>query len=432
MNGEATRYIVLMPGEPSWELPAAGHGPCAGGGHRALHELAVAIAATGRAVEVRGEFDLDELRTLAAAAGGGPELPREPRRPRADDVILMPEGITDPLIFGLISLSSARKILLVLGPPGLAGWPFSEGWSLRPPVAVEVDEVARPEHFRAMAGMGFELWANSPGLVERIEAAGVPGRWIGVGRPLPFPDPLPKRYDVVTLANNRWSELAAQVVSRLDPEVVRRQIPAVSNDEVLRQFGQSRVLVHPLQVEGDSRIGQEARAMGAVPVVLNSNPFSVGLNEEGGAVAVSSLGEMPETVMALLRDPERLDRLRERGMRTTRDQFDWDRHLLRLDEALRHPRTLDPAAQARGIIGAAVRLRERSLVEHVEAEKTTELELLRGRLEWEHEVVAADLAAANETIRTIHGTRVWRLAGRFWKLRDRMKSAFGGGRRSPR
>lgn len=427
MSDEERRHIVWMPGEPAWELPPAVAGRCLGGGHRVLHELAVAIAATGRTVEVRGEFDFDELNVLSDAAGAAPECPSDPRLPTEDDVILMPEGVSDPLVFAMITLSAARRILLVLAPPGLFGWPFVEGWSLRPAAAVDLEQVARPEHFRAMGALGFELWANSPGLVERIHAAGESGTWIGVGRPVAFPEPLPKRWDVVTLAHNRWSQLAAHVVGRLEPGIEHHEIPAGDNDELLRQFGQARILVHPLRVEGDSRIGQEARAMGAVPVVLNTNPFSVGLDEASGAVAVASLGEMPEAVMELLGDPGRLEELRQRGLRSVREQFDWEPYVDRVDAALRERRPGDPGAQARAVFGGSFRSRERWLVEQVQAEMTDEREQLRGRLEWDIEVLQADLAAVKHTLHTVQSTRIWRLAGQFWKLRDRVLSAFGSG-----
>jgi hypothetical protein len=423
MSRDEQRYILWMPGAPGWKLPPATSGRATGGGHLVMHELAVAIAATGRRVEVRGQFDFDELRALSDAAGATPELATEPHKPETGDVVVMPEGLRDPLDFGVVALSRARRILLVLAPPGLLGWPFVEGWRLRAAVDVKLDEVARPEHFKAMAAMGFELWANSPALVERIKAAGVRGTWIGKGRPMPFPEPLPKRYDVVTLAHNRWSELAAEVVGQLDPSVVHYRIPASPHEEVLRRFGEARVLVHPLRVEGDSRIGQEARAMGAVPVVLNTNPFSVGLDEESGAVSVARLEEMPDAVTRLLADPQRLADLRERGMRCARRELNWEQHLKLVDAALRVPPLEDPAAQARALIGDALDVREQLINGSLswERELVADLERVKGALEDDRAALAEQLDQAKATIQEVRSTRVWRLALAFWRIRDRLQ-----------
>ena len=167
--------------------------------------------------------------------------------------------------------------------------------------------------------------------------------------------------------------------------------------------------------------------MGAVPVVLNTNPFSVGLDEAGGAVAVASLAEMPEAVMELLGDHRRLEELRHRGLRSVREQFGWKPYVERVDAALRAPRPGDPGAQARAGFGGSFRSRERRLVEQVQAEMTNEREQLRGRLEWDIEVLQADLEAVSDTLHTVQSTRIWRLAGHFWKLRDRVRSALGSG-----
>lgn len=420
MSEDRKRYIVWMPGQPSWELPPASHTEQKGGGHLVLHELAVAIAATGRAVEVRGEFDFGELARLGEAAGKSPDLPSEPRAPRAGDVVVMPEGVHDPFTFGSIALSRVRAILLLLGPPGLVGWPFTDGWSLEHAVDVEVESVARPEHFRAMAAMGFELWSIAPALTQRSKAAGIPATYIGEGRPVPYPAPSPKRYDVVTLAYNRWSSLAAEVVSRLDPSVLHYRIPQVSNHEMLRRFGEARILIHPLRVEGTSRIGHEARAMGAVPVVLNSSPFTVGLDEESGAVPVGTLDEMPEAVMRLLGDPARLEELRERGMRSVRAAFDWDRFVERVDAALSVPPKDDAWHQARAGIGEALRKREEQLLAPLRAEITALWEV-KAALEVERDALVSALDEAKETIRAIQDTRVWRLAGAFWRMRRRVR-----------
>jgi hypothetical protein len=419
------RYIVWMPTAPGWSLEATANGPVTSGGHRTLHELAVAMAATGRRVEVRGQFDLAELSYLSQAAGAMPELPAAPRRPGHGDVVLMPEGFEDPLTFAYVALSEARRILLLLAPPGLFGWPFVKGWSKQAAVDVAIESVALPNHFRAMAGMGFELWTNSPAMADRIEAAGLRGTFIGSGRSVPWPEPLPKRYDVVTLANNRWADLARWVVSRLEPGVVHHEIPAASNDEVLRQLGQARVLIHPSCVEGHSRIGEEARAMGAVPVVLSTNQFSLGLDEEGGAVAVPSLDDMPQAVMSLLGDAERWVALRERSMKAARAQVDWDAYLARVDAALSRPPEEGPALGGWGLIGERLMQEEARIVRDAAAkEDTLKAELLRvdgelARTHRENDAFADELESERAAICSMQRTRAWSVAGRYWRARAR-------------
>jgi hypothetical protein len=376
------RYVVWMPDQSGWEMAAAkdpaSEGVILTGGLRELHELAVAISATGRQVQVRGWVDLEELRALSDAAGvATPDLASEAARPSKGDVVVMPEGHDDPLTYAHVALSAARAIIMLLAPSGLFGWPFVEGWSKHSPLRVAIESVARPEHFRAMDAMGFELWTTMPALAERVEAAGIACGVTGAGRALPYPEPEPKRYDVVTFANNRWSELARQVVSRLDSSIVHHEIPAGSNVEILRQFGQARVLVHPLRVEGDSRIGVEARAMGAVPVVLNSNPFSVGLDEDGGAVAVSTLEEMSAAVAELLDDDQRLAALRERGMQSAREQLDWDSYVQRVDSVLSRPPREDHARGARGVMGDRLMWQEQATARKDAAESAD----LRAHLE---------------------------------------------------
>ena len=432
MTSDEQQYVVWMPNpdRPGWELPPATHGACTGGGHRILHELAVAIAATGRRVEVRGSFDLAELNMLSDAAGASPELPQESREPGARDVVVMPEGFDDPLTFGSVMLSGARAILLLLAPSGLFGWPFVGGWARQDPLEVRLDRVGLPQHYRAMAAMGFELWCNAPLLAEQIRAAGVAGTYVGAGRPVPFPDPLPKRYDVVTLANNRWAEHALAVVARLDGSVVHHEIPPGPNEDVLREFGRAKILVHPLRIEGDSRIGQEARGMGAVPVVLNTNPFRVGLDEEGGAVAVSSLEEMPAAITELLADPDRLAALRERGMREARKHLEWTSYVTRIDDVLSRPVDRDGAGEARALLRRSIIRREDSLRDrlHAEQARAADLEQSRATVRTELEAHVAELDQAKETIRVMQGTRVWRLGVWFWRMRTRFARL---GRRAP-
>jgi hypothetical protein len=340
--------------------------------------------------------------------------------PQRGDVVLMPEGFEDPLTYGYAVLSGARKILLVLAPPGFVGWPFREGWYRKPAVDISVDEVGLPEHYRAIDAMGFEMWGNSPRLVDRINASGVRGTYIGAGRPVPFEPPLPKRYDVVTFANNRWAQLAREVVARLDPSVTHHEIPPVPNVEVLRQLGQARVLIHPLRIEGDSRIGQEARAMGAVPVVLNTNTYSAGLDEEGGAVEVCTLDDMPGAVMELLNDPDRLADLRGRGMRTARAHLDWEAFVGRVDAALSRSVPEHPGLRAHAAIGAQLRAAEQRVALEAETrERALVDELDRVRAELSHAL--ADVSNLNEALDVIRGTRAWRWIGRYRRVRDRFR-----------
>ena len=372
---------------------------------------------------MRGGVDRSVLEPIAAAAGGAlPELPTERRAITTQDVVILPEG-QFPITFAQIALSPARAIMLLLAPPGLFGWPFVEGWSLRDPLEVDVDAVARPEHFRAMAAFGFELWTHSPALLERIREAGLTATLVGAGQPGSLPIPRPKVYDVVTLANNRWASLAREVVSQLPPSVVHHEIPSTSNERVLEAFGQARVLVHPLRLEGDSRIGQEARAMGAVPVVLDTNPFNVGLDEAGGAVAVSTLEEMPDAVMALLRNPERLRTLRERAMATAREQVDWDRYVERIDAALSRGVAEDPARGARAVMGGALAAREAELVEEFSAQ-SQELrdELTKTRRAYDELVTDRDVVVMQ--MHHMKQTRAWRLAAAYRRMRDRLRGRY--------
>ncbi len=405
-----------MPGVPSWALPPAKNGPCLSGGHRSLHELAVAIATTGRTVEVRGQFDFAELSALAEAAGAMPGLPEEPRRPQRGDVVVMPEGFDDPLTFGIVALSEARAILLLLAPSGLFGWSFLADWHLEHPHEIAIDSVALAEHHRAMKAMGFELWTESPRMAERIEAIGIGCETIGVGRPIPYPAPPPKQYDVVTFAHNRWADLARSVVSRLDGAVTHHEIPSSSYEDVLRQLGQARVLIHPMRVEGGSRIGQEARGMGTVPIVLGSNPYSLGLDEPGGAVQVSSLDEMPATVTELLRDHARLTELRERGVEAVKAQIDWEPFVGRVDAALSREAPDDPGRGARAAIG--------NRLEHTEALLRAELnetQRVLGLTRADRDYLEGALEGEVRLLKSMQDTRVWRLATRFWHLRDSLR-----------
>jgi hypothetical protein len=339
-----------------FDLPASlpGDYPLGGGG-RSLHELAVAIAATGRDVELRGRVSRPELARLADAAGAAPRVDLPVRRPGAGEVVIVPEGYQHAVQYARLSLSPARRILLLLGPPGLTGWPFTADWSGKPdPLTVALDAVARPEHFRAMDQAGFDLWTHSPGMAQAVEESGVACTLIGTGTPLPFPVPGNRPHDVVWVQANRWAPLARSVVERL--EATTLGVPEVPHTRMLELLGTGRTLVWPSRIEGQSRIQIEARAAGTVPVALDSNRFAAGLDEAGGAVLVGSLEEMVEEIHRLLADPGRSGELSTRARRAALAQVDWESYVGRVDRALDTVPSRDPAGETRALLAAALDL----------------------------------------------------------------------------
>jgi hypothetical protein len=351
--------VVWIPdGDRGWELPAAlptDHG-WLGGGRRTMHELAVAVACAGVPVELRGEFDEAVLRELAGAAGACPDLPDRPRAPAEDDTVFVYEGVPDPLVYARLALSPAHPVLMLLAPPGLCGWPFSAEWSEPDPLTVPLEAVGRPEHFQAAGAVGFELWTNAPDLRAAAERAGVACRSVGRGLPHAFPQPArDKDIEVLALANNRWAPLADVVVEELGRRgvtVVRP--PRVTNRELIELLGRARVLIHPMRIEGNSRLACEARAMGAVPVVLEGNPFASNLDDAHGAVAVPSPEEMAGATCGLLADEARLERLAATGMEWARAEFAWEPYVERVADGLASPAE-DFGRPARAAMGAALR-----------------------------------------------------------------------------
>jgi hypothetical protein len=127
---------------------------------------------------------------------------------------------------------------------------------------------------------------------------------------------------------------------------------------LLELFGRARVLVHPMRVEGRSRIACEARAMGAVPVALSSHRFGVGLDAAGGALTVDAVDEMPGAVADLLGAPDRLGQLSAAGMRSARDEVGWSAFVERVDAALGEPAGDAVARSAPAGVGDALRERD--------------------------------------------------------------------------
>jgi hypothetical protein len=351
---EPARVVVCTLGGDGnpWELPVSRFvgSRWIGGGLRTLHELAVAIAATGRPVELRGMVFKPTLDELSAATGTPPLLARESRRPSADDLVIVPEGWTEPMAYARLAFSPARTVLLLLAPPGLFGWSFAPSWSRPSALTVDLAQLARPEHFQAMASLGFELWTPSERLAETARAAGVACKWIGNGQPTVPAQGCVKTIDVVWIEDNKWASLARRVAAGL--HVPHRSIPSSPHEDLLRQLGEGRVLLWPSRIEGHARISVEARAVGTVPVALSTNPYAAGLSEEGGCVVVDSLEDMPAAVHALLAQAGRLAELSTRAVKTAREQIDWSTYLTRVDGALSQPAPHDPGRGTRTVIGS--------------------------------------------------------------------------------
>jgi D-inositol-3-phosphate glycosyltransferase len=356
--------VIWIPtGAPGWTLEGAVpyDAQSIGGGIRTMYEIAAAIACAGRDVELRGAVSLPDLEGVCDAAGARPDLPGDARPLTAEDVVIVPEGIDDPALHARLALSPARTILMLLAPPGLVGWPFTGDWSPPDPLTVPLDAVGRPEHFRAAAALGYELWTHTPGLQAAVEAAGVPCKFVGNGVPGSYPAPPDQKdVDVAWLSRNRWAPLARPVVDELSGRGIECVTPGeVAHGELLALLGRARAFLHPLRVEGHSRLGCEARAMGAVPVVLGSNPFGVGLDAAGGAVAVDDTSEMAGAVLALLADGERLARMSATAQATARAQVEWEPFVARVVRALDEPEPQAAVARgARAAIGAAVAERD--------------------------------------------------------------------------
>jgi D-inositol-3-phosphate glycosyltransferase len=402
----AQRVIVWLPTEDSHGWEVQGVRPYAhrwiGGGVRSLHELAVAIASCGRQVELRGAVHLDTLKELADAAGAHPDLPSSSRPLDDGDVVIVPEGIEDPAVHARLALSPARTVLLVLAPPGLFGWSFAPGWSPPDPLTVPVDAVARPEHFRGAAALGHELWTHSPGLRNAARAAGVECRFVGSGWPMGVPEPRVEReIDVVTLRDNRWAPLGRPVVRRLrELGIECVEIPSSDHARTLDALARARILLLPSRVEGTSRLACEARAMGTVPVVLDSNPYGVGLDESGGAVALPSTDAMPGAIRDLLADGARLAQLSEAARTTAREQVAWAPYVGRVANALNDDQT-DAGRGARSELGAALRRQEVRRGPLVDAAARSDPQRPAdtiSRLERAHATAADALAEANDEL----------------------------------
>jgi hypothetical protein len=329
-----SRAIILFAPFDGWDL--APYQPVDAtwthGGVRSMIELAAGLAAIGLDVELRGGFSEREVATIEHAAGVQLGRPEARRRPQPDELVIVPEGHDDPLIFARVAFSGARAVLMMLGPLGLVGWPF-DGTPVPQADAIltlDTESVGRPESLAAARSFGLELWTNASAIAARAASAGIEVNYVGCGRPTPYPEAGEKTVDVLALAENRWGPLAMEALEGIPAQFSTHIQPRGTHEELLAALSAARVFLHPARIEGRSRLCEEARAMRAVPVLLVSNN-----NGEGyGSVVVESVRDMPVAAAALLSDPERLAALAESGYRTARRDGDWEAYKQRLRGAV--------------------------------------------------------------------------------------------------
>jgi glycosyltransferase involved in cell wall biosynthesis len=181
--------------------------------------------------------------------------------------------------------------------------------------------------------MGLTLWTNSHGTAQTCQRAGVPITWLGTGTPVPFPDPPEKTVDVVIIGANRWAGAARRIVAKMGLPVV--EVPVMENTYTLcAALGPARILIWPSRIEGMSRIAREARAVGTVPVALNTNTFITVHDHGEGVVLVDDIEAIGPEALSLLTDSRRLASLRDQAIAGARAQADWPTFLARLATAL--------------------------------------------------------------------------------------------------
>ena len=320
------------------------------GGERSLYELAVAGAVAGLDVELRGSLNGPILAELTDAAGVSPRVGLPPRRPGPGELVVVPEAADFELLAALF-LSGARAVVYLLAPPGLWGWSFLDGWSAPgDPGSVAVDSVGLPESYRAIAGLGFAMWTNARGIAEAGRRAGVAVESLGTGTPVPFPAAPTKTADIAVVEANRWAPSAEELVRRL-PEAIVHRIGAVDSVYSLSEaLGPAHILPWPSRIEGMSRIAREARAVGTVPVALDTNPFATPDDHGEGVVLVPDLDAIVQETRGLLADRARLQELQRRAVAGVRTQADWPGFVGRVGALAARParRGSDPARRRMG------------------------------------------------------------------------------------
>jgi hypothetical protein len=329
--------VCALGGERSaFELPESRWAPERGlisGGERSLYELAVAASCLGWDVELRGAINQAIFETMCFAAGAEPSVGLSPRRPERGEIVVVPE-VVDHQLLATLRLSGAAGVMYLLAPPGLCGWSFLTGWKPPDPMTVAVETLGTALTFRAIHDFGITMWTNACGIAEAAERALVPIEWLGTGTPVPFPEPCLKSMDVVIVEENRWARPAQEVIDRLSGVSVLRVPRLDSVYSLSNAMNPGRILVWPSRIEGMSRIAREARAVGVVPVALDTSPFATPADHGDGVVLVGDLSEMEQEIRGLLDDRDRLEKLSVEGIESARAQADWGRFVERVAGAL--------------------------------------------------------------------------------------------------
>ena len=375
------------------------------GGERALYELATAAAVLGYDVELRGELNATVLDLLTAAAGAAPRVDLPARPPVTGEIVVVPEA-ADLRLYATVQLSGAKPLMLVLAPPGLSGWSFLFDWELPDPRTVPVDAVGTPASFRAIAALGYAMWTNSLGTTAAGKAAGTDVRWIGTGNPVPYPPVPDKTHDIAVIEANRWGEWAIELAERVPGASVLRVPFQPDVYSLCESLAPARLLMWPSRLEGRSRVPREARAVGTVPVALDTNPFALRDDHGGGVVLLPDLDSLPLEAARLLAHPEEIEALAADGMRSVREQTAWEPFVERVREGLAElvASPLPADAEARNELGCQLRdlhlERRAAAVDPLRAE----LEQLATTLAVEQAALIAtrdDLAAAGEALDTL-------------------------------
>jgi hypothetical protein len=303
------------------------------GAERALYEVAVAGAALGLDVELRGAICGPILSQLTRAAGAHPAVGLSERPPVASDLVILPETADRDLIAAVV-LSAAKGVVMMLAPPGLYGSSLHTDWERPDPLTVDPNDVGRPESFAAWGKLGLDFWTDAHGLVDAARAGGVEMEWIGTGTPVAPLEPVDKTADVAVVVANRWAAPADEVIRRLAGLSVLKVPPTGSVYSLAPALAPSKTLLWPARVEGLSRMIREAQSVGTVPIVLGGNPYVTTEDLGEGVVMVADLDAMVATTSELLADPARLEALSQAGRRSAAAQTVWEPFLRRVHRAV--------------------------------------------------------------------------------------------------